>query len=93
MTIAHSCLIDCHVFLSKNGIFLPTDVREKFSALDTLIWEGLNEWLTNKQHEIRPPAQEKQMKLRENSESLLNDLEKVVHQRLCNSQEPTEIVP
>lgn len=80
---------ESHVYLLKNGVFLPQYVREKFSALDTLIWEALDEREFNEQHEQRPRDLEKCAAFRRSGPDLLKKLELDVQGRLWDSQTNT----
>lgn len=80
---------EAHIYILKNGIFLPAEIKTKFIALSDLLWEAVMENQFYKQHEdIRPQKRDKQDAVRERGEGLLKDLESVVSRRLRESIEP-----
>lgn len=77
---------DAHAYIFKNGIFLPNELKTKFTTLSDLVFDALWEHQSNKQHEIQPEKREKQLELRNKGPELIKDLETDVHHRLWNSE-------
>jgi hypothetical protein len=84
-TSARNSLNQFHLYLIKNGIFIPESLRSNFSQMDDLLWEALREYLFNEEHEIRPRKREKQELLDENGPALLKAIETDVRSRLWSS--------
>ena len=80
---------DAYQHFMRNGIFLDKAIREKFSALHDLIWNALTEHQFNQEHELRPRDSEKCRELSSKGESMMKELEGIVHARLW----PAESVP
>ena len=78
---------ESHIYLLKSGIFLPAEVRAKFGAIGTLIWEALDERAVNEEHDFVPRESVKQKALRDNGPQLIENLEQEVHGRLWNSEQ------
>jgi hypothetical protein len=75
-----------HVYLSKNGIFIPPAIKEKFSALDDLLAECIGERRRSLQDKTASPKFEKGMSLHDNGPKLLKSLERDVQGRLWSSK-------
>lgn len=78
---------ESHVYLLKNGIFLPAEIRAKFSELDDLIWAAIGEREFSERYKDIPREMEKGEALRKKGTELLKDLEAEVQGRLWNSQD------
>ena len=79
---AKSATRECHVYLSKNGIFLSSDLKAKFQGIDDLVWSGLTDRETSemvKPHVERSAAIDS---LRNEGEGRLRELETVIQGRL-----------
>lgn len=72
------------IFLRRRGIFLPSDLKTEFSAIEQLIWNALIEYELNRNESVRPKRLGDQDKLRKEGERLMNNLEKEIQQRLWN---------
>ena len=78
------------IYILKNGIFLPADIKAKFTTLSDMVVNALSEHKFYKQHEyIRPAKRENQQDLQQRGQELLKDLEMEVSGRLWESLEPT----
>src|SRR6266850_1349206 len=75
---AQSCLRESHIFLSKNGIFLPTVIKAMFDQVDGLLWEALTEHEWNERDKVVPRDRVKTQALREKGAQLLKELESMV---------------
>ena len=75
-----------HTYLKKSGIFIPTDVKEKFYELDTLMWDALGEHQANEEIGQLPRMREKIDAFRKKGPELLTALEQQVQTRLWNAQ-------
>ncbi|BCA56696.1 hypothetical protein W02_38360 [Nitrospira sp. KM1] len=73
---------DAHIFILKNGIFLPKDIRTQFSSLSDLIWFAVSESRSNKTYDIKPEARDKQKLFDEQGGALIKKLEGDVSERL-----------
>lgn len=82
---------EAHVFILKNGIFLPEPIRTKFLSLSDMIWFAVHENQFNKQHQIRPEKRDKQQEFQDKGEELLKNLEKEVSERLWSTAKVTSI--
>lgn len=83
---------DCHIFLRKNGIFLPKGMRRKFSDIEDLIGDALTEADMHKAYpDTRKLTGTKEEKLRKDGEKLMAELESEVQSRLWDSK-PAEAV-
>src|SRR5262245_25016713 len=54
LAVARKAATTNHAFLMKSGIFLSAGMKEKFSTIDTLIWEALEEHEANETYDIKP---------------------------------------
>jgi hypothetical protein len=83
---------DFHVYLLKNGIFIPPDIKEKFSELDDVLAEAIGERRAGLQFPNTNMAStfDKGVALHERGPVLLKSLERDVQGRLWNlpSMEP-----
>jgi hypothetical protein len=70
--------------LKKSGIFIPSEVRNKFYELDALMWDALVEHRVNKEVGQIPLMNSKVDAFRSQGTELLNGLERVVQRRLWN---------
>jgi hypothetical protein len=73
-----------HIYLKKSGIFIPSEVRNKFYELDALMWDALVEHRVNKEVGQIPLMNSKVDAFRSQGTELLNGLERVVQRRLWN---------
>jgi hypothetical protein len=77
---------ELHVYLRRNGIFLPEPTKSKFVELDKLIYGALVEHELNQRDDLRPMLREDLKKLNQSGKQLLEALEQDVHGRLWDSQ-------
>jgi hypothetical protein len=77
----------CAVFLRRKGIFMPPALKEKFSAIEELIWNSLSECELNKNEAVWPKHHEDQDKLNKEGEALMEQLEREVQARLWKSEQ------
>lgn len=73
---------DLNDYLTKNGIFMPREIKSKFKQVDDLIWEALNEFKMNEQAAVRPRDRVAAEALGNVGEPLLRSLEDDVANRL-----------
>jgi hypothetical protein len=73
-------------YLLKNGIFIPTDLKTKFSKLEELIRSALIEHKVGKVHGVSNSMHKELTKLIEVGPGLLKNLEAEVQSRLWNSE-------
>ena len=80
---------ESHLYLTKNGIFIPEPLKIKFQEIDKLIFDALVEHEINQQHDFRGQQRldESLKKLRTTGDGLLKELEKDVQSRLWDSQQ------
>ena len=78
---------EASTFILKNGIFLPIEIKNKFTALSDLIWYAVHENKVNKQMNLKPENREKQQALHDTGATLLKDLEADVSGRLSKTLE------
>ncbi|GAB3498912.1 hypothetical protein GCM10027399_24600 [Curvibacter fontanus] len=83
---AKSLAREAHVFIAKNGIFLPPEIKSQFVAVDALVWDALDEHEQNERYKAIPRDSKKQQALRTDAPEKIKSLEKVVQGRLWNSQ-------
>lgn len=76
---------ESHVYLLKNGIFLTSPVKEKFTMLDGLVWDALAEHEFNTQYEQLPRKSEKVQLLLNDGSERLKAVEAEVQSRLWSS--------
>ncbi len=73
---------ESHVYLSKNGIFLKRDIKERFSVMDEFIWHALvaRETLERVKPDKEPNTAVD--RFRKEGEAMLKELEVVVQARM-----------
>jgi hypothetical protein len=76
---------DSHAYLRKHGIFIHKEIKNKFSALDDLVWGALTEHEVNQRMKLVPRETAGVDELRSKGGELLKDLEEIVQGRLWNS--------
>jgi hypothetical protein len=83
---AQKSCAEFHVYLLKNGIFIPPDIRTKFSELDDLLAEAIGERRAGLQYPTTGMAQtfDKGVALDRRGPGLLKSLERDVQGRLWN---------
>jgi hypothetical protein len=67
-------------YLMKNGIFLPRDIRERFSEIDDLVWNTFKERENNVRNGLYKTEQED--RFRSEGENLMKELGRLVHERI-----------
>jgi hypothetical protein len=85
---ARSKAVEAYSFTIKNGIFLPNDIRTKFTVIHDLIWKALNDHRMIVNHEQLPDHIIS--RLREfptKGEDLMKELERLVHERIWPADE------
>lgn len=73
---------ELHVYIKKNGIFLPKELKESFSKLDGFIYSALIEHEINQEVDVRPMVRTAKDALEGPGQQLLDDMELKVRQRL-----------
>jgi hypothetical protein len=73
-----------HVYLSKNGIFIPPDVKTKFTELDDLLAAAIGERHAGLRHPNTTQHFEKGLELDRRGPGLLQELEQDVQNRFWN---------
>ncbi|WP_210482929.1 hypothetical protein [Microvirga antarctica] len=76
-----------NVYLLKNGIFMPAEMKAKFTRLEELIWDALVEHEVNEEHNAIPRERTKQKLLAVDGKTLLKVLEQDVQERLWSVQQ------
>ena len=81
-----------HVYLLKNGIFIPPNIKKKFSNLDDILAAAIAERDIGLRYKNNNTAQkfEKGLALNTDGQRLLTSLEQDVQNRLWNSQATVE---
>jgi len=74
------------LFLLKNGIFLPKELKQQFQKIAGLSWEALVEHELNKQHELIPRERKAFDRFDKEGEPLMKELEAAVQERLWSSK-------
>lgn len=69
---------EAHVYISKNGIFLPPEIKGKFVKLDALLWDALDEHEQNERYKTIPRVSKKQQELWTSAPEMLKELEALV---------------
>jgi hypothetical protein len=80
---------DAYSYFMKNGIFIDSTIRTKFSAIHDLIWNALIEDKINEQHNLRPRESLKISELNVQGEAQMKELERDIHARLWPSDPGT----
>jgi hypothetical protein len=68
-----------HVYVLKNGIFMPSDMKEKFDRISDFVWKALVEHELNKSEKLVPRLTAARDALGEEGELLMKSLEKAIH--------------
>lgn len=76
---------DFSIYFSKNGIFIPEDLKDKFKMMDEIIWGALVEHETNMEIEGFPKVHDSLEKLGKEGAKLFSELEAEVRRHLWNS--------
>ncbi|EXI70736.1 MAG: hypothetical protein AW07_03866 [Candidatus Accumulibacter sp. SK-11] len=73
---------ECHRYLSRNGIFLKSEVKDRFVLLDSLVWSALVDREVLEQ--IKPHREPNTAvdRLRREGEGMLKELEAIVQGRM-----------
>lgn len=83
---AEGALRDFHIYFSKNGIFVPDDIKTKFVDLDDLMNGAVTERRFAMQYRDMPPKFEAGQLLHTEGQERLKFLEKDVQRQLWSSQ-------
>ena len=78
----HEARVACreqHVYVLKNGIFMPRDMKEKFDRMSELIWQALVEHEVNTSEDVRPRMRDARDVLLKEGEPLMKSLEAAIH--------------
>ena len=70
------------LYLLRNGIFMPPELKDKFKKLEDIIWDALTEHQINKEHDLKPRERTAHDRFSKEGESLIKDLETSVQGRL-----------
>jgi hypothetical protein len=76
---------ETHIYLRKNGIFIPVDIRKKFDIVDNLIWNVILEREVDEQMKTLPRMRAKADALNRDGENLVKALEEDIQKRLWYS--------
>lgn len=68
-----------HVYVLKNGIFMPSDMKEKFDKISDLIWKALVEHEINSSEHVIPRLTVARDALAKEGEPLMKSLEAAIH--------------
>lgn len=68
-----------HVYVLKNGIFMPHDMKEKFDRMSELVWQALVEHEINTSEDLLPRLKEARDALLKEGEPLMKSLEAAIH--------------
>ncbi|MGO4389451.1 hypothetical protein AB4Y85_18130 [Microvirga sp. 2YAF29] len=79
-----------HIYLKKNGIFIPEPLKSSFTKMDDLLWHTLLEHEHDKEHGVRPRQRNWHEKLDEEGDVTLKLIEDEVQSRLW-SQHATDV--
>jgi len=82
-------LNEYRVYLLKNGIFMPAELKGKFDALDSLIFDALIEDEMNERDEIFPKPRKAADDLAKTGGQLIKSLEQAVHARFWSADATT----
>jgi hypothetical protein len=82
---ARNTLSTYHVYLKKNGIFIPEPLKTKFSEMDDLLFHTLIEHDLNEKNERRPREGHWQSKLQKEGLGIMNSIETEVQGRLWSA--------
>ena len=78
---------ELHMYVRKNGVLMPIDIRKQFEKLYQLIGCALVEQEQNHQYEYIPKQYGKRDKFVKEGETIMQNLEKDIEQRLSNLTE------
>jgi hypothetical protein len=76
---ARAACRDAHVYVLKNGIFMPSDMKEKFDKISDLVWSALAEHHMNHSEKPMPRLKEARDALSKEAEPLMKSLEEAIH--------------
>lgn len=82
LNAAKNSTTEAYSYFKKNGIFVDSQIRSSFSAIHDLIWNALTEHQFNEEHSVRPRQSESISELNLRGETLVKELEVMVHERL-----------
>ncbi len=68
--------------LRFNGIFVPQDIKDNLKLASEIIWDALLEHSLNEEMEQRPRERKAQERLKKDGQTLLDDIEKAIQDRL-----------
>jgi hypothetical protein len=74
-----------HVYVLKNGIFMPQHMKEKFDSISNLVWNALVEHELNNSEHIRPKLRVARDALLNEGEPFMKSLEAAIHDSLWES--------
>lgn len=88
--LARTAVRKSAVYLLRNGIFMPPDVKAKFQTLHDMTWDAFVEHELNLRHEPERAHQNYDtiLKFAKDGKKLMTELETEVHKRLWNQSPP-----
>jgi hypothetical protein len=75
---ARAACREAHVYVLKNGIFMPSDMKEKFDKISDLVWKALVEHQINHSDKPVPRLKEARDALSKEAEPLMKSLEEAI---------------
>ncbi|HEY8031595.1 MAG TPA: hypothetical protein VIF02_04220 [Methylocella sp.] len=78
---------ELYMYVRKNSILMPIDIRKQFQKLDQLIRTALIEQEHNHQYDYAPQKFEEREKFMKEGETIMTNLEKAIEQRLASLTE------
>ena len=79
---ARSKSSDFHTYITRNRIFLSQELKEQFSKADDLLWDTLVTREVGEEAKDHKMIYDSYKKLKENIESIISTIEKLVQERL-----------
>ncbi|MCA1530769.1 hypothetical protein [Bradyrhizobium yuanmingense] len=79
---ARAACREAHVYVLKNGIFMPREMKEKFDRISDLAWKALVEHQINHSDKPMPRLEEARDALNKEGEPLMNSLEEAIQSGL-----------
>ncbi|MET4240733.1 hypothetical protein [Bradyrhizobium sp. RT10b] len=76
---ARAACREAHVYVLKNGIFMPSDMKAKFDKMSDLVWKVLVEHQINHSDKPVPRLKEARDALSNEAEALMKTLEEAIH--------------
>jgi len=75
-----------HVYVLENGIFMPSDMKEKFDTISNLVWKALVEHELNNSEQVIPRLTAGREALEKEGEPLMRSLEAAIHGALWDGR-------